>query len=67
MDNKKCVYDLGGHKLKSVEHLGIIVHCNGKTSEQINNVPTMAANKANQILGILNGKILILSPNCTQP
>ena len=40
-----------GQKLKSVEQerdLGIIVHSNGKMSEQ----STMAANKANQILGM---------------
>ena len=44
--NKKCLYELGGQKLKSVKQerdLGIIVHSNGKTSEQC----IMAANKAN--------------------
>ena len=54
--NKKCLYELGGQKLKSVEperDLGIIVHSNGKTSEQC----TMAANKANQILGMIKRNI----------
>ena len=54
--NKKCLYELGGQKLKSVEQerdLGIIVHSNGKTSEQC----TMAANKANQILGMIKRNI----------
>ena len=50
--NKKCLYELGGQKLKSVEQerdLGIIVHSNGKMSEQC----TMSAKKANQILGMI--------------
>ena len=54
--NKKCLYELGGQKLKIVEwdwDLGIIVHSNGKTLEQC----TMAANKANQILGMIKKNI----------
>ena len=54
--NRKCLYELGGQKLKSVEQerdLGIIVHSYGKTSEQC----TMAANKANQILGMIKRNI----------
>ena len=54
--NKKGLYELGGQKLKSVEQerdLGIIIHSNGKTSEQC----TMAANKANQILGMIKRNI----------
>ena len=56
MGNKRCLYELGGQKFKSVEQerdLGIIVHSNGRTSEQCN----IAANKANQILGMIKRKI----------
>ena len=51
-----CSYELGGQNLKSVKQerdLGIIMHNSGKTSEQC----TMAANKANQILGIIKRNI----------
>ena len=54
--NQKCLYELGGQNLKSVEQerdLGIIMHNSGKTSEQC----TMAANKANQILGMIKRNI----------
>ena len=54
--NRKCLYELGGQNLKSVEQeqdLGIIVNSSGKTSEQC----TMAANKANQILGMIKRNI----------
>ena len=45
-------YELGGKELKSVEQerdLGIIIHQNGKSAAQC----TIAANKANQVLGMI--------------
>ena len=54
--NQICNYELGGKELKSVEQerdLGVILHQNGKSSEQC----AVAAAKANQGLGMIKKNI----------
>jgi ribonuclease P/MRP protein subunit RPP40 len=54
--NQMHRYELGGKELKSVEQerdLGIIIHQNGKSAAQC----TIAANKANQVLGMIRRNI----------
>ena len=54
--NKRCRYEIGRVELNNVEQerdLGVIIHCSSKTSEQC----ASAANKANQILGMMRQNI----------
>jgi hypothetical protein len=54
--NKHFNYEMGGINLKSIEKerdLGVIIHVNGKVSEQC----AIASSKANQVLGMIRRNI----------